>query len=378
VGVRAIGIEEEFLLVDARGAPRPLAEAVLAVAWAHARDEGAPGDGEAAGEDLGGMEHELQLEQAETATPPLTDHDELLAAVGDRRAVLAGAARERGAALAALGTSPLRVSPTPTPDARYSAMMREYGVTAHEMLTCGCHVHVDIASRAEGVAVLNGIAPWLSVVAALGSNSPFWQGEDTGYAGYRRQVMTRWPCSGPSQLFADEAEYDDAVETLVRSGILLDDAMVYFDARLSARYPTVEVRIADVQPEAADTVLLAALVRALVDTASAAPPDELRRPRMELLRGAGWRASRSGLSGDLVDVVRGTAVPALDLVARLLDHVRPALRANGDLAAVEESLARLIARGTGADLQRASRRRRGLLTDVVADAVARTAPPPPR
>ena len=153
--------------------------------------------------------------------------------------------------------------------------------------------------------------------------------------------------------------------------------MVYFDARLSARYPTVEVRIADVQPEAADTVLLAALVRALVDTAAAAPPGELRRPRMELLRGAGWRASRSGLSGDLVDVVRGTAVPALDLVARLVDHVRPALRANGDLAA-----RRGVAGAAG--LPRHGRGpaacvppRRGLLADVVADAVTRTSPPQP-
>jgi glutamate---cysteine ligase / carboxylate-amine ligase len=376
VGVRAIGIEEEFLLVDARGAPRPLAEAVLAAAREHERDDEEPGGGEAAGEEFGGIEHELQLEQAETATPPLTDLGELLAAVADRRAVLAGAARERGGALAALGTSPLPVSPTTTPDARYFAMMREYGATAHEQLTCGCHVHVDIATRAEGVAVLNGIMPWLPVVAALGVNSPYWQGEDTGYASYRRQVWTRWPGAGAPQPFADEIEYDAAVAALVRSGILLDDAMVYFDARLSARYPTIEVRVADVQPEAADTVLLAALVRALVDTVAAAPPDPSARPRLELVRGAGWRAARSGLSGDLVDVFGGTAVPALDLVARLVDHVRPALRANGDLAAVEESLARLIARGTGADLQRASRRRRGMLTDVVADAVARTAPPP--
>ena len=222
--------------------------------------------------------------------------------------------------------------------------------------------------------MIAGIGPWLPVVAALAANSPFWQGEDTGYASYRRLVWERWPAAGATEPFADEGEYDDAVAALVRSGILLDEAMVYFDARLSARYPTVEVRVADVQPEAADTVLVAMLVRALVDTAAAPPSGGVPRPRLELLRGASWRAARSGLSGDLVDAVRGTAVPALDLVARLVDHVRPALRANGDLAAVEESLARLVARGTGADLQRASYRRRARLADVVTDAVARTSP----
>jgi carboxylate-amine ligase len=372
VGVRKIGVEEEFLLVDARGTPRPVGEVVVAVARENERDgEGGPGDELAAG-----IEHELQLEQAETGTPPTTDLGELGAFLLERRVVLAEAARERGSGPAALGTSPLPVSPTPTPDERYLRMMHEYGATAHEQLTCGCHVHVDIASRAEGVAVINGIGPWLPVVVALSVNSPFWQGEDTGYAGYRRMVWNRWPGSGPSQPFADEAEYDDAVAAMVRSGILMDDAMVYFDARLSARYPTVEVRVADVQPEAADTVLIAALVRALVDTAATAPPGGFARPRLELLRGAGWRAARSGLSGNLVDVLRGTAVPAAEMVARLVDHVRPALRANGDLDVVESSLQRLMSRGTGADLQRASHRRRGLLSDVVADAVRRTVSPP--
>lgn len=367
--MRMIGVEEEFLLVDRRGRPLPLADPVVAVAREHDRPAGG---GAGADDDPGGIEHELQLEQAELGTPPTADAAELLELVTDRRRVLAGAARERGGGLAALGTSPLPVTPTPTPDERYLTMMREYGVTAQEQLTCGCHVHVDIASRAEGVAVLAGIGPWLPVVAALGVNSPYWQGEDTGYASYRRMVWNRWPAAGSTQPFADDAEYDDAVTALVRSGVLLDDAMVYFDARLSAKYPTVEVRVVDVQPEAADTVLVAALTRALVDTAAAAPQGVF--PRLELLRGASWRAARSGLSGDLVDVARGTAVPALDMVQRLVDHVRPALRSNGDLAGVEASLARLVARGTGADLQRASHRRRGRLADVVTDAVGRTAP----
>jgi carboxylate-amine ligase len=364
VGVRTVGVEEEFLLVDSGGVPQPLGEVVVAVVRAR---QGAGSTGE--------IEHELQLEQAEVGTPPTEDMGELGAYLLERRRVLARAAADRGGGLAALGTSPLPVSPTPTPDERYQRIMREYGLTAYEQLTCGCHVHVGIGSRAEGVVVLNGLGPWLPVLAAIGANSPFWQGEDTGYASYRRMVWDRWPGAGEVEPFADEAEYDAAVAALVRTGILLDDAMVYFGARLSAKYPTVEVRVADVQPESADAALQAALVRALVDTAASPPPGAVARPRVELLRGAAWRAARSGLAGDLVDVVRATAVPALDMVQRLVDHVRPALRANGDLDAVESSLQRLVARGTGADLQRASYGRRGLLSDVVADAVARTTAP---
>src|SRR3712207_8037646 len=53
--------------------------------------------------------------------------------------------------------------------------------------------------------------------------------------------------------------------TLFRS---LDQGMVYFDARLSATWPTVEVRVADVALRVDDAVLLTGLVRGLVETAA--------------------------------------------------------------------------------------------------------------
>lgn len=68
---------------------------------------------------------------------------------------------------------------------RYLEMARAFGLTAHEQLTCGCHVHVEIASPDEGVAVLDRIQPWLAVLLALSANSPFWQGQDTAYASFR-------------------------------------------------------------------------------------------------------------------------------------------------------------------------------------------------
>jgi carboxylate-amine ligase len=212
------------------------------------------------------------------------------------------------------------------------------------------------------------------VLTALSANSPYWEEEDTGYASYRTLVWSRWPSSGPTGLFHDPDGYDAAIADLLRTGAIVDEAMVYFDARLSAKYPTVEIRVADVCLEVADAVLLAALCRGLVETAAAG--GRAARPRLELLRGAGWRAARSGLTGDLVDVSGGAPVPAWTLVRRLVDHIAPALERYGDLAAVEASLDRLRDRGTGADVQRAAFARRGRLSDVVTEAVRLTAGAP--
>jgi carboxylate-amine ligase len=348
---RKVGIEEEFLLVDARGVPRPRGERV------------------ASGDDR--IEHELQQEQAEIGTSPHTSSESLLEDLTQRRRALAEAAAGHGVRAAALATSPLPVQPTPTAEPRYLRMMIDYGAAAQEQLTCGCHVHVDISSRDEGAAVLAAIQPWLSVLLAVSANSPYWQGVDTGYASYRRMVWDRWPGAGPTDPFASAAEYDSVIASMLAAGILLDDGMVYFDARLSAKYPTLEIRVADVCPEPSDAVLVAVLARALVDAASASGSWPAARP--ELLRGAAWRAARSGLSGDLVDPVVGTSVPASDRLSALIDLVTPSLRRHDDLSFVESSVARLLARGTGADLQRASFERRGELADVVQDAVHRTA-----
>jgi carboxylate-amine ligase len=161
---------------------------------------------------------------------------------------------------------------------------------------------------------------------------------------------------------------------MIDSGTLLDEGMVYFDARLSRRYPTVEVRVADVCMVAEDAVLLAALVRGLVETAAREwrAGEPVPPVRLELLRLATWRASRSGLTADLVHPVTGRPAPAEAVVRALLDHVGPALSELGDRDAVAELAEGPLHRGTGADLQRRAHKETGDLAGVVRDAVSRT------
>jgi len=117
------------------------------------------------------------------------------------RSLAAEVAGRAGARIAALGTSPAPVLPQLVREGRYLEMARAFGLTAHEQLTCGCHVHVEISSADEGVAVLDRIRPWLPVLLALSANSPFWQGRDSEYASFRYQAWGRWPSAGPTEAF---------------------------------------------------------------------------------------------------------------------------------------------------------------------------------
>ncbi len=363
---RTVGVEEELLLVDlSDGVPRPLGGPVVATAEDDEADPAGPG----------GIEKELKREQVELNSQPTGDLDALSTDLHGLRGRLSEAAGRHGLGLAALATSPIAVDPTPTRDARYERITREYGLTARELLVNGCHVHVSIGSRDEGVAVLDRIRPWLAVVTALTCNSPYWQGVDSGYASYRQRVWSRMPSAGPTEPFGDVAGYDRAVAQMISSGAAMDHGMVYLDARLAREYPTVELRIADVCADVDDAVLVAALCRGLVETAArewaeGAPVPDVR---LEVLRGAAWRAARSGVSGDLVDTLSADTAPATTMVERLVDHVEPALRAYGDLDRVWSTVRRLLDGGTGYARQRAAfAASDGDLVAVVRDAVERT------
>ncbi len=121
-------------------------------------------------------------------------------------------------------------------------------VKGRTFLTCGMHVHVAVADRHEGIAVLDRVRPWLAVLSALASNSPYWQGRDTGYASYRSIVLGRLPTVGPSPVWGSISVYDRVIREVINTGAAFDAGMVYYDARLSPRHPTIEIRVPDVVP----------------------------------------------------------------------------------------------------------------------------------
>jgi carboxylate-amine ligase len=367
--VPTFGVEEELLLVDPEtGAPRGRSEPVREeAAREEARGEGASLDGE------------MRTEQVETASKPHDAADALAADLRDRRARARDAARTAGVDVVALPTSPVAADPDHgegmVPGGRYGEIAERFGPIASAQLTSGQHTHVAVNSSEEGVGVLDRIGPWLPVLRAVSANSPFWRGNDTGYASYRSVVWARWPSAGPTRVFGSLEAHDAVVAAMLETATLLDEKMVYFDARLAKSLGTVEIRVADVATELDDAVLVAVLARALVMTAAESwRRDEpaLDHP-VEALRLAHWGAARWGLSGDLVDPTTGRPRPAGDVLAALRHHVRTALDATGDTALVDDGLARLTTNGSGAERQRAAARAaEGDVGAVVADAVRRT------
>lgn len=348
--MRSIGVEEELLLVDATtGRPRNVASEVIRAAEALAGHDDAPSD-----ERGGSLGPELHRTQVETDTPPVTSTTALEhALVAWRERAHAGAV-EAGALVLASGTSPLAGDTSVERSPRYDVLAERYGLMVAEQLVCGCHVHVEVDGPDEGVAVLDRIRTWVPLLLAVSANSPWSQSVDTSFESYRWQMQMRWPSAGPLPVLGSPRAYRRYVEAMLATGVPLDEAQVYTDARLSAEHPTVEIRTADVCLDVRDTVVVAALARSLVETAAreAAAGLAAHDAPAPLVRLAGWKAARHGLTADLVHPPTGTTRPAADVMSALLDHVGDALRDTGDHDLVAGGLERLLADGTGARRQR--------------------------
>lgn len=365
--MRKIGVEEELMLVDPETG---LVTGVSAKAL-RAREE-AENRGEVSKDDAP-VEQELFLQQIETATEPRTSASDLAQDIVRGRRAVGEAARAAGAAAVAVPT-PVLVADDPvlTNKPRYHRMMEEYGEMTRQSLVCGMHVHVDVDGDDEAVRVMDGIRPWLPVLLAISANSPFWEGRDTRFASWRSQLWSRWPSSGPAEPFESTDAYRSALDKMLAWGAAMDDGMLYLDARVSAKYPTIEVRVADVCTEPEDAVLVAALARALVSTAAETGDGRSRAWRSDLLRAASWRAARYGLASTLVNPSTMELAPVREVFAALRAHSEEALRATDDWDWTADAFERLLAQGTGAARQRAAFEAGGSVEAVVQDLIVRT------
>ncbi|CAI9414316.1 carboxylate-amine ligase [Nocardioides sp. T2.26MG-1] len=344
MSTRRFGIEEELLLVDACGAPAARASDLLA--RCAAADDLLPGTVVA---------QEFFQAQVEVVTPPLRNLADAEDHLRAGRRALARAGTEVGVAPLAVATPILAEPPGPlVAEDRFARIAKHYAGLGAESLICALQVHVEVASREEGIAVLDRVRPWLPLLTAVSANSPFWHGRDTGFASWRSQLWQLWPSSGPHEVFGDVAAYDALIARLLRDQAILDVGLLNLQVRLSARYPTVEFRVADVCTSLDDTLLQAALARALTETAARQARDGVGPApwRADSLRSAAWRAGRFGVQDTLVDPGSGDLVPAATALRAMLDHLRDALGDAGDLERVTTSLERITREGCGADHQR--------------------------
>ena len=336
-----IGIEEEYLLVDletrdvvARPPEDLLAEGV-------ARTDGL-------------MTTEFLQSQLEVGTRKCSSVSEAAAEIVELRSVLSDLAGEYGNAVVAASTHPFGAweSQELTHTERYEKLDQDHQVVARRMLICGMHVHVGLDDDDLRIDLMRQASYFLPHILALSTSSPFWHGTNTGLRSYRLTVFDGMPRTGLPEVFESWGDYQRHVEVLVEAGVIEDASKLWWDLRPSIRYPTLEMRIADVCTTAAHGASLAAIYQCVLWMLH-----ELKRSNQRwraysnmLVQENRWLAQRYGFDAGMIDFGVGSVVPFSDLVEELLEMLGPAadvLGCSDELAATRD----ILGSGTSAHRQ---------------------------
>jgi glutamate---cysteine ligase / carboxylate-amine ligase len=336
------GIEEEFFVTDAvkRDAARLRLKEFFAACGEHF-----------AGDDV---QREMLEPQLEIASPPAVEFSEAWRKLASLRHDLGDIASRFDLSIMAAGTHPLAAWPRQraTPKARYGKLMHDLQMLGSRNMVCGLHVHVEVPDLSARVELMTRMMPFLPLLLALSTSSPFWQAQRTGLMGYRLAAYRELPRTGLPELFESAADYDRYVETLVAARAIDDSSYVWWVIRPSRKHPTLELRIADSCTRLEDGLAIAALYRCLVRRL-------VRDPKLNAgLSGASrgiaaencWRAQRYGIHGSFVDEASRSAKPVPEVLEEALALVADDAAALG-CAPEAEATREILARGTSADRQ---------------------------
>jgi carboxylate-amine ligase len=246
----------------------------------------------------------------------------------ERRRRLFALAAECGMALGATGTHPWsdyrdqQVIDTE----HYHRVEDGLKYVAWRNNTFSLHIHVGVRGADRAVLVCDRLRPVLPTLLAISASSPFLDGRDSGLHSARTQIFTRsFPRCGVPDAFGGWDAFGDYIQMLVSTRSIVEYTQVWWSIRPHFAFGTVEVRICDAQPTAAESDGLAALIVACVaqatrDVDEGVPFQDLPN---RLIEENVWRALRYGLDGELLDFAHGTAYPAAAALERLLEWTAP-------------------------------------------------------
>ena len=340
-GDYTFGIEEEFFVSNSqtRNTCRALPKAFIKTCRSALGDT---------------LDRELLQSQIEIVSPVFTDMGEARKTLRFCRATLGEIAGGHGLSIVASGTHPNAVwrEQRATDAARYDKLMHDLQMLGARNMVCGLHVHVGVPDPERRVSLMTRIIPFIPLLLALSTSSPFWQARRTGLMGYRLAAYDELPRTGLPDLFESAADYQLYVDAMVQAGAIADASFVWWAVRPSLAHPTLELRVADSCTHVEDTLAIAALFRALVRRLDRDPAinAHMTAASRAIAVENKWRAQRYGIHGSFVDEGRRGAIGVGQALEEAIDLAGEDAR---QLSCLDEMLSArdIIARGTSADRQ---------------------------
>ena len=311
---------------------------------------------------------EMHQAVVEVSTGICANTEQARKEISDLRINVSRLAGDLGLKIGAAGTHPFShwEKQLLTDHPRYSVIVNELQEAARSNLIFGLHVHIGFQSRELAIHIANQVRYFLPHIFALSTNSPFWEGRNTGYKSFRTKVFDKFPRTGITDIFKSIEDYDSYIKLLVKTNCLDDAKKIWWDLRVHPVYETIEFRICDCPTLVDETMTIVALFQALC-----AKLYKLRLQNMSyisysrsLINENKWRAARYGIDGKLIDFGKEIEVDYKSLMLELLDFVDDVV---DDLGSRDDInyIHKILSDGTGADKQLSLYKETGNLESVV-------------
>jgi carboxylate-amine ligase len=297
---------------------------------------------------------EMHQAVVEVGTDICQNTDEAFKDISTLRRTISDIASGLGFSMGASGTHPFSLwqSQLITNHSRYNEIVNELQDAARSNLIFGLHVHIGMESREMANHIANSTRYFLPHAFAISTNSPFWEGRQTGYKSFRTKVFDKFPRTGIPESFDSIEAYDNFIKLLMKTNSIDNAKKIWWDLRVHPFFNTVEFRICDVPLTVNETIAIAALFQAIC-----AKIYKLRSTNMNfiqysraLINENKWRASRYGIDGFLIDFGKEEEVNTRVLIYELMDFVDDVVDHLGSRHHLS-LIPKIIEEGTGADRQ---------------------------
>lgn len=254
---------------------------------------------------------------------------------------------------------------------RYAKLIDRTQWWGHQMVIYGVHVHVGLDRCEKALPVLDGLVNYFPHFQAISASSPFWGGEDTGYASQRALMFQQLPTAGLPFQFRTWSEYEAYVQDMFTTGVIDTVSEIRWDIRPVGNLGTIEMRVCDGLSTLEEVGAVAALTQCLVDDFSTTLDNGGSIPTMPPwhVQENKWRAARYGLEAIIILDAAGTERLVTEHLMDELNRLEPVaakLGCSTELADVEK----ILQRGAGYQRQRrVAAENHGDLSAVVLDMV---------
>ena len=185
---------------------------------------------------------------------------------------------------------------------RYQTLIDRTKWWGRQMLIYGVHVHVGIDDRDKVLPISSAMLSYYGHLQALSASSPYWGGEDTGYASNRALMFQQLPTAGLPFQFQQWSEFEAYAADLLKTGVIDQLDEIRWDLRPSPKFGTLEVRVCDGIPTMREVMAISALTHCLVEHFSSELDAGRTLPNIPpwFSQENKWRSARYGMESILI------------------------------------------------------------------------------